>query len=31
MAKPFNVGEDGVIFINCLKWLGKWLYKILHR
>jgi hypothetical protein len=31
MAKPFNVGRDGTVFINFLKPLGRWLYRLLKR
>jgi len=25
-----NAGKDGVIFLNCFKWLGKLIWKIKH-
>jgi hypothetical protein len=31
MAKPFNVGRDGTIFINILKPLGRLLYRLFKR
>ncbi len=31
MARPIDFGKDGVIFINCLRWLGKLLWRLKNR
>jgi hypothetical protein len=30
MAKPINIGRDGVIFLNFLKPIGRFIYRLLR-